>query len=106
MDDFPTRIPEMLESMTARFRALTVDRAARVITIITLAGLAITLVSLALIFLLVGIFRITERLIELAGGGIYSMNIAYAAVGGLFLLFGALLWARRTRKDPEEEENE
>jgi hypothetical protein len=106
VNDFPTRIPEMLESITARFRALTIDRAARVITIITLAGVAITLVSLALIFLLVGIFRITERLIEMAGGGTYSMEIAYAAVGGLFLLIGALLWAKRTRKDLEEEEDE
>ena len=94
----------MLESITARFRALTVDRAARVITIITLGLVAITMVSLAFIFLLVGIFRIAERLIEMAGGGSYSMEIAYAAVGGLFLLLGALLWAKRTRKDPEEEE--
>ena len=30
MDDFPTRIPELLESLTARLRALTVDRAARI----------------------------------------------------------------------------
>jgi len=95
----------MLESITARVRALTVDRGARVITVITLGLVAVAIVSLALIFLLVGIFRIAEELIRKAGGGTYSMEIAYAAVGGLFLLGGALLWSMRsTRKDPGEAE--
>jgi hypothetical protein len=33
----------------------------------------------------------------------WAMEVAYAAIGGLFLLFGVLLWAARTRrKSPEE----
>jgi len=95
----------MLESVTARIRALTVDRGARAITVITLVLVAIATVSLALTFLLVGIFRIAEELIRMAGGGTYSMEISYAAVGGLFLLIGVLLWSKRSkRKNPKEEE--
>jgi H+/Cl- antiporter ClcA len=94
----------MLESATERVRSLTVDRVARIIKILAL-GLVITiLVALALIFLFVGLARIVNGLISHACSDCsWSMPVAYAALGGLFLLFGALLWsARIKRKDPEE----
>lgn len=94
----------MLEAATDKVRSLTVDRAARVLKWLAL-GLVITaLAFLALLFLLVGLARIFEGLIGHACGDCtWAMQVAYAAVGGLFLLFGALLWAIRTRrKTPEE----
>jgi len=104
VDDFPQRIPDMLESATERVRSLTVDRVARILKILAL-GLVITvLVVLALVFLFVGLARIIDGLISHACGDCsWSMQVTYGALGGLFLLFGALLWSARTkRKDPEE----
>jgi H+/Cl- antiporter ClcA len=104
VDDFSQRIPDMLESATERVRSLTVDRVARFIKIAAL-GLVITiLVALALVFLFVGLGRIVNGLIAHACSDCsWSMPVTYAALGGLFLLFGALVWSARTkRKDPEE----
>jgi len=104
VDDFSQRIPDMLESATERVRSLTVDRAARILKILALGMVITVLVALALIFLFVGLARIVNGLISHACSDCtWSMPVAYAALGGLFLLFGALLWSARTkRKDPEE----
>ena len=104
MEDFSQRIPDMLESATERVRSLTVDRLARVLKWLALGMVITVLVLLALVFLFVGLARITNGLISHACGDCtWSMPVAYAALGGLFLLFGALLWSARTRrKDPEE----
>ena len=94
----------MLESATERVRSLTVDRVARFIKIAAL-GLVITaLAALALVFLFVGLARIINGLIAHACDDCsWSMPVAYAALGGLFLVFGALLWSMRTkRKSPED----
>jgi hypothetical protein len=94
----------MLESATERVRSLTVDRVARIIKILALGLVMTVLVALALIFLFVGLARIVNGLIAHACSDCsWSMPVAYAALGGLFLLFGALLWsARIKRPDPEE----
>jgi H+/Cl- antiporter ClcA len=94
----------MLESATERVRSLTVDRVARILKILALGMVIAVLVALALIFLFVGLARIVNGLISHACSDCtWSMPVAYAALGGLFLLFGALLWSARTkRKDPEE----
>jgi membrane protein implicated in regulation of membrane protease activity len=104
VDDFSQRIPDMLESATERVRSLTVDRVARILKILALGMVIAVLVALALIFLFVGLARIVNGLISHACSDCsWSMPVAYAALGGLFLLFGALLWSARTkRKDPEE----
>jgi hypothetical protein len=104
VDDFSQRIPDMLESATQRVRSLTVDRVARILKIMALGMVITVLVALALIFLFVGLARIVNGLIAHACSDCsWSMPVAYAALGGLFLLFGALLWsARIKRKDPEE----
>lgn len=98
MEDFPTRIADLLESIATRIRSLTVDKVARVITYVTLGLVALTLVALAFIFLMVGLFRVVEELVFKACDCDTAMEISYAAVGGLFLLFGALLWSRRVKK--------
>jgi drug/metabolite transporter superfamily protein YnfA len=53
------------------------------------------MVTIALIFLFLGLFRILGELVN-------DMELAYAIVGGLFLLLGALLWSRRINKRTEE----
>ena len=94
----------MLESATERVRSLTVDRVARIIKNLALGLVMTVLVGLALIFLFVGLARIVNGLIAHACSDCsWSMPVAYAALGGLFLLFGALVWsARIKRRDPEE----
>jgi short subunit fatty acids transporter len=108
VEDFSKRIPDMLEAATDKVRSLTVDRAARIIKWVTLGLVIAALVSLAIFFLLVGLGRITEGLIARACGDQnadcnWPMTVAYAAIGGLFLLIGALLWAARNRRKPPEE---
>ena len=104
MEDFSKRIPDMLEAATDKVRALTVDRASRVLKWVSLGLVIAALASLAVFFLLVGLGRITEGLIAHACGDCtWAMEVAYAAIGGLFLLVGVLLWAARHRRKPPEE---
>ena len=102
-DDYPARIADFLEAIATRIRAMTVDRIARVITFVTLGFLALTLVTLAFIFFLVGLFRITGELIRKICDCTRYMEITYAIVGGVFLLLGALLWSKRIRRSNEDE---
>ena len=103
MEDFPTRIADLLESLTTRIRSLTVDKVARLITFVTLGMVALVMVSLATIFLLVGLFRIVEELMFKACDCQAAMEISYGAVGGLFLIVGAFLWWRRTKTEESDE---
>jgi hypothetical protein len=100
-DDFPIKVADLFEAVATRIRAMTVDRIARVITFITLGMVALTLVGLAFIFFLVGLFRILDELLRKACDCGYSMELAYAAVGGLFLLLGLLMWRKRIRREAE-----
>lgn len=102
MEDFPTKIAGILESTTEKVRAMTVDRVARVLTIIALGLVAAMLGSLAFVFFLVGLMRIVGELMHKACGCELSMEIGYAIVGGLFLAAGAFLWSKRTTRPPEE----
>jgi membrane protein implicated in regulation of membrane protease activity len=104
VEDYSKRIPDMLEAATDKVRSLTVDRAGRVLKWLSLGLVIAALALLALFYLLVGLARIMEGLISHACGDCsWAMEVAYAGVGGLFLLFGVLLWAFRTRrKNPEE----
>jgi hypothetical protein len=103
VEDFPTRIADFLEQMTEKVRSMTVDRVARIFTFIALGLVAAMLVSLAVVFLLVGLMRIAGELVRKVYDGSLSMEIAYAIVGGLFLAAGALLWSKRTKPTPPEE---
>jgi len=74
---------------------MTVDPAAKILTVAAAVLIAGALVTFALIFLFVGLFRILGELVN-------DMELAYAIVGGLFLILGLLLWSRRNTKDTEE----
>lgn len=102
MEDFPTRIADFLETVARRIRALTVDKLARLITIVALGIVALLLVSMAFVFLLVGLFRIVEELIFKACDCGAAMEISYGVVGGLFLIVGALMWSRRTKDESSQ----
>jgi len=101
-DDYPARIADFLEAIATRIRSMTVDRIARVITFVTLGFLALTLVTSAFIFFLVGLFRVTGELVRKVCDCTRSMEITYAIVGGVFLLLGVLLWSKRIRKSDED----
>jgi hypothetical protein len=96
-DDFPSRIADLLEALTTKIRSLTVDKLARVITFVTLGFLALTLVATAMVFLLVGLFRIGGELTRKTCDCTRYMEITYALVAGVFLAVGVFLWSRRTR---------
>ena len=96
MEDFPTQIPDYLEKATGRVRSMTVDPLARIIKMVTLGLVAMTLVFVAVIFFFLGGFRILGELVG-------DMELAYAIVGGLFLLLGGFFWFMRTRSAASED---
>lgn len=93
MDDFPVRLADLLESVAGKVRALTVDRVAYWTKMGALGLVAASLGLLAVIFLIIGLFRLLSSLI--------GVTPAYAVLGGLFLIIGAFLWVKRT-KPPKE----
>ena len=95
MEDFLKRIPELLERLTQKIRGMTVDPAAKVLTVVAAALIAGMMAIIALVFLFVGLFRILGDLVN-------DMELAYAIVGGLFLILGLLLWSKRHTKSTEE----
>lgn len=94
MEDFPTRLADLLESTTTRVRALTVDRASRGITIAALALPLVVFALLAVVFLFMTLHAALAVPLTDAG--------AYGVIAGLFGLGGALLWRNRD-KEPEED---
>ncbi len=87
MDDFPSKIADFLEQTAAKVRSMTVDRIALAVRW-TAAGVVLALMAFLLIlFLLIGAFRLL--------GEIIGVELAYAVLGGLFLLVGVLLLSQR-----------
>ena len=91
MDEFPTKLADLLESTATRVRAMTVDRVAAWTKLAALGMVAALLFSIALLLLLVGLFRLLARLV--------GVTPAYAILGGVFLIVGALLWSRRKKTE-------
>jgi len=91
VEDFLKPIPELLERLAQKIRGMTVDPAVKVITIAAVVLIAGMMVSIALVFLFVGVFRILGDLVN-------GMERAYAIGGGLFLILGLLLWSKRHTK--------
>jgi drug/metabolite transporter superfamily protein YnfA len=86
-DDYPALIADFLETTAAKIRSLTVDRV-RNATTWTAVGIVLAVLAIVLVtFLVVGIFRIVGELI--------TVELAYVAFGGLFVIIGALVWSRR-----------
>lgn len=75
---------------------MSVDRAANAITWSAVALILITGGILAIIWLLVGIFRIL--------GTLMGTETAYAVVGLVLILIGAFLWSRRYPQDRTPQE--
>ncbi len=74
---------------------MTVEPAAKVLSILAGVVIAGALATFAVIFLFIGLFRILGELVN-------DMELAYAIMGGLFLILGLLLWSRRVAKDTKE----
>ena len=94
MDDFPVKLADFLEGVASKARALTVDRVAQWTKMAALGLVVTVLALLAVLFLIIGLFRLLSSVI--------GVTPSYAALGGIFLVAGAFLWVRRT-KPPKEE---
>lgn len=92
MDDFPVKLAGFLEDIAGRIRALTVDRAAKVIRLSTLGVVAASFAFMAVVFLSLTVYQALE--IPLQSWG------AYAVLTGLFVVAGVLMWMKRS-KDPD-----
>ena len=90
MENFAVRFADFLEDLAKRARAMTVDRVTKIVTFIGI-GIAVALLGLvAVIFLLIALFRLVDYWIGATG--------AYAGFGGLFVLAGVFVWRKRTKK--------
>lgn len=94
MEDFPVKFAGLLESVAARVRALTVDRAEKAIRLTGMAIIAATLGMLAILFLFLTLYTSLE--IPLGEWG------ARAVLAGLFGLGGVFMWSRRTSTHGED----
>ena len=89
MDDLAVRFADLLDSIAAWVRSLTVDRVDRATRVISLGFVTATLVFVSLVFIFIGVFRAVAAAI--------GVIPAYFLIGGLFVLGGALAWAVRKR---------
>ena len=94
MDDFPVKLADLLEGFAGKARALTVDRVAQWTKMLALGMVAATLGFLAILFLIIGLFRLLSSVI--------GVTPTYAVLGGIFLVAGAFLWIMRT-KPPKDD---
>lgn len=85
------RIADFLEMIATKVRALTVDRAATAITWMAVSLILLAAIAMALFWLLVGIFR--------ALGALMGVETAYAVVGAVLIIVGAIVWIRRYPQD-------
>ena len=93
MDDYASRIADLLEEIATRVRSLTVDRVEKAAKWTAIGIVIAILAVLLLIFTLIGVFRIL--------GTIMPMELAYLLVGGIFLIVGVFLWRQR-RPQPND----
>ena len=91
MDDLATRFADFLEELATKIRSLTVDRFARGIRLALAGTVAGTLAIIAFVYLVVSVFRAVAVPLTVEG--------AYLAFGGLFVLAGVLVWLKRNPKD-------
>jgi hypothetical protein len=92
------RIADLLEMIATKVREMSVDRAAVAITWTAVALLLFTAGVMAIFWLLVGIFRALGTLMG-------DIETAYAVVGIILIIAGAVIWVRRYPQDrtPHEE---
>ncbi len=85
------RVADLLETIATRIREMSVDKAATGITSAAIGVIALFAGLMATFWLLVGIFRIL--------GTLMGVETAYAVVGLILILAGALVWSRRYPQD-------
>lgn len=94
--DYPAQIADFLEEIAVKIRALTVDRAENAVTWTALGLMLGTIAILGVIWVLVAFFR--------ALGTLVGQEAAYAIVGGILIVVGALVWMRRFPKEDSGQE--
>ena len=94
--DFPAEIADLLETVATKIRSMTVDRAENAITWSALGIMVAMIAVLAVTWLLVAFFR--------AFGELVGQEVAYAIVGGILIVIGALVWMRRIPEDDPGQE--
>jgi len=94
--DLPAEIANLIETVTAKIRSMTVDRAENAITWSALGIMLAIIAILAVIWLLVAFFR--------AFGELVGQELAYAITGGILIVVGALVWMRRFPQDDSGQE--
>jgi uncharacterized membrane protein YuzA (DUF378 family) len=90
------RIADLLEMVATRIREMSVDKVAAGITSAAIGVIAVFAGLMAIFWLLVGIFRIL--------GTLMGTETAYAVVGLLLVLAGALIWSRRYPQDRTQDQ--
>lgn len=90
MRQYATQLADFLESITARVRAVTVDKVARLIRTSGLGIVVATLGFATLIFLVWTIFGALEIPLTTAG--------AYGVLGLICLAAGGFMWFTRSRE--------
>lgn len=91
MEEYAARFADFLEEIALKIRSMTVDRIARYVTLTGLGIIAGTLGFTVVIFLLWAIFGALEIPLSTAG--------AFAVLGALFLVGGAVMWFMRTERE-------
>ncbi len=94
MDDFPTRIADLLETFTGRVRSMSVDRIEKFAKWIAAAPLLGVLVVLAAIFFLIGFHRVLAELI--------GAQWSWAAMAAIFGAVAVFLWRKRKPRSTQE----
>ena len=92
--DFPVKIADALESVADKARSLTVDKAENLGKWVATGTILFFIAIIAAIFLLIGLMRLL--------GEVVGVEVAYAIVGGLFLLAALLIWRLRDPKESKE----
>ncbi len=90
------RIADLLELIATRIREMTVDRVAVAVTWVAVGVVLFAAVAMALFWLLVGIFR--------ALGALMGMETAYAVVGVILVIAGAIVWIKRYPQDRNKQQ--
>jgi len=90
MEEYAARFADLLEQVATRVRSMTVDRIARAIHLGGLGILALTLVLVAVAFLLYAIFGALEIPLTTAG--------AWAVFATLLAGAGTFMWLKRIDK--------
>jgi hypothetical protein len=91
--DFPVKIADGLEAVAEKARSLTVGKAENVGKWAAAGTVLVFIGIMAVIFLLIGVSRIL--------GEAVGTEVAYAIIGGLFLIAALLIWRMRDPKEPD-----